>query len=108
MKGFQSHGKDIDREILLSMDKDEDLLKACSVNKYFLNGVCDDMFFKNRLMKKYPNTLKYKNLENKKTNFNKLSWKQYFLQVVFYITKLKEDYEYIYTVGNFQTQYKIF
>ena len=50
MKGFQSHGKDIDREILLSMDNEE-LLKTCSLNKYFLNEVCDDMFFKNRLLR---------------------------------------------------------
>ena len=45
-KGFQKHGKDIDREILLIMDNEE-LLKACCLNKYFFNEVCNDMFFKN-------------------------------------------------------------
>ena len=108
MKGFQEHGKDIDREILLNMDNDKDLLKACSLNKYLLNEVCDDMFFKNRLLKTYPNTLKYKELDTIRNNFKKLTWKQYFLQVIYYVWKMKEDYQYEYTNGNFKTQYKIF
>jgi len=104
MKGFQEHGKDIDREILLSIDNDKQLLEKCSLNKYFFNEVCNDMFFKNRLMRTYPNSLKYKELDEYKS----LSWKQYFLQVVYYVAKMKEDYQYEYTDGNFKTQLKIF
>ena len=101
-KGFQSHGKDIDREILLSIDNDKQLLEKCRLNKYFFNEVCDDTFFKNRLIQKHPNTLKYKEF------FKNLSWKQYFLQVVYYIAKLKEDYEHDYTDGNFKKQLELF
>jgi len=36
-KGFQKHGKDIDREILFHIEDDKDLLTMCRLNKYFFN-----------------------------------------------------------------------
>ena len=45
--------KDIDKEILLKMD-DKNFLKACSLNNYFKNEVCDDVFLKKRLHQTYP------------------------------------------------------
>ena len=94
MKGVKGF-KDQDREILLNIQDDKDLLKACSVNKYVYNEVCDDMFFRNRLARTYPDTLKYKDEDMK--------WKDYFLRVIYYVAKIKEDYGYIYEEGNPKT-----
>ena len=99
MKGVRGF-KDQDREILLNIDNDKDLLKACSVNKYINQEVCNDMFFRNRLARTYPDTLKYKSGDMK--------WKQYFLRVIYYIAKMKEDYRYKYEEGDPKTLYEIF
>ena len=93
--------KDVDREILLAMS-DEDLLKTCSLNKYLFNVVCDDNFFHKRLLVKYPDTLKYYNSKYYK------NYKAYYLKVVYYISKLKENYHYSYILGNPKIQYEIF
>ena len=92
--------KDIDREILLAMD-DEDLLKTCSLNKYLFNIVCDDNFFYKRLFLKYPDTLKYYKKE-------KDTYKSYYLKVIYYISKMEEDYNYSYVSRNPEKQYHIF
>lgn len=89
--------KDIDREILMRMD-DVNFLKTCSINNYFRDQVCDDIFLQNRLRYTYPDTLQYKRNE---------SWRQYFLDTLYYIFKLKEDYKYSYKNGNPRLQYYI-
>ncbi len=88
--------KDLDREILSKVPDDE-LLKACTVDKRFWNDVCDDNFLRRRLSK-YPGIEKYKSSQ---------SWKQFFLSVIFYISKMKENYEYEYTNGDFKKQYQL-
>ena len=98
-RGF-SGIKDQDREILLNIENDKDLLKACSVNKYVNEKVCDDIFFRNRLSRTYPDTLKYKP--------KYMNWKDYLLRVIYYIAKMKEDYNYNYEEGNPKVQYEIF
>lgn len=89
--------KDTDREILLKMS-DKDFLKTCNVNNYFRTKVCDDTFLQRRLRETYPDTLIYKKDE---------SWRQYFLDVVYYIAKLKEVFNYVYKNGNPKLQYYI-
>ena len=98
-KGFTGV-KDQDREILLNIRDDKELLQVCSLNKYLYNEVCNDIFFRNRLAKTYPDTLKYKD-EN-------INWKKYFLKVIYYIAKLKEDYKYTYEKGNPYLFYSVF
>ena len=93
--------KDVDREILLAMD-DEDWLKTRSLNKYLFNIVCDDNFFYKSLFLKYPDTLLYYNVKKDKT------YRRYYLKVIYYISKMKEDYNYSYISGNPKTQYGIF
>ena len=95
--------KDIDREILLAMD-DKSLLKTCSLNKYLFNIVCDDNFFYKRLLLKYPDTLVY---YKKNENFLH-TYKSYYLKIIYYISKMQEDYNYSYISGNPKVQYKIF
>ena len=87
--------RDVDREILSKLD-DASLLKACSVNKYTWNTVCDDAFLKRRLLAKYPN------IENEK--WANESWKRFFLRATHYIALLKEKFGYDYTFGNFVKQ----
>ena len=93
--------KDVDREILLAMT-DKDLLKSCSLNKYLFNVVCDDNFFYQRLSLKYPNSLKYYSKEQDK------NYRDYYLKVIYWISKMKENYGYSYIDGNPKTQYEIF
>ena len=87
--------KDTDREILKYVEDDE-LLRICSIDKRMWNSVCDDSFLKRRFMK-YPGIEKYKK-ENE-------SWKSFFLRAIYFIGKLKEDFQFNYEYGDFQEQY---
>ena len=89
--------KDLDREILSKMP-DRELLTVCKVDKRFYNEVCDDNFLRRRLSK-YPGIEKYKQKDE--------TWKQFFLSVIFYVAKMKEDFEFTYTDGDFKKQYSI-
>ena len=89
--------KDTDREILSKLESDRDLLNACAVNKYAWK-LCDDDFFRNRLASKYPDTIKYK---------NRKSWKEYYLKTIFYISRMFEEYNFVYKTGDPQIYYDI-
>ena len=90
--------KDIDREVLKHIDDDQ-LLMICSIDRKTWNEVCDDNFLRRRLTIKYPAVDKYKKKDE--------SWKRFFLRVLYYIGKLKEEFEFHYTSGNFKQQYEI-
>ena len=89
--------KDTDREILKHIG-DEELLKICSLNRKTWNEVCDDNFLRRRLMR-YPGIEKYKS--------EKESWKQFFLRAIYYISKMEEDFKFIYSEGDFKKQYNL-
>lgn len=89
--------KDIDREVLKYVS-DEELLKICSLDRKTWNEVCDDSFLRRRLSK-YPGIEKYKK-DNE-------SWKQFFLNMVYYISKMKEIFKFEYTEGDFKKQYEL-
>ena len=95
-----SQDLNVDREILLNLG-DNDLLNCCSLNKYFLNKVCDDLFFKRILQIRYINTLQFFDLKQTQSH------KKYYLNVVFYITKLKQ-YNFSYSTGNPKLFYDLF
>ena len=90
--------KDVDREILKYLP-DKELLIACRANKRMWNDVCDDNFLRRRLREKYGEIEKYKR-ENE-------SWKRFFLRTIYYISKLKEKFEFEYTEGDFINQYAL-
>ena len=90
--------KDTDREILRYVE-DHELLKTCSVNKRMWNSVCDDPYLKRRLMK-YPNIEKFKTRRWE-------SWKSFFSEVIYYVKKMKRDFEFEYSGGDFRKQYEI-
>ena len=89
--------KDIDREILKWID-DEELLKICGVNRKTWNEVCDDNFLRRRL-NMYSDVDRYK-----KENEN---WKIFFSRTIYYISKLKTEFQFEYTEGDFQEYYSV-
>ena len=88
--------KDIDREILKYVD-DGELLKICSVDKKTWNEVCDDNFLKRRLSQ-YPGIEKYK---------GNRSWKRFFSNAIFFISRMRENLQFYYKSGDFKKQYKL-
>ncbi len=91
--------KDVDREILLRVEDDQQILNICSLNKYFVE-VCNDIFFRNRLAFKYPDTLVFKP--------DDISWKKYYLSVLNYIKKLLTEYKFHFKTGDPKKYYEIF
>ena len=89
--------KDVDRLMLSKLDTDRDVLNACSVNKY-ARYICNEDFFRNRIISKYPKSVPFKNTEK---------WKEYYLNVVYYKDKMKEK-GFSFTDGNAELYYKIF
>lgn len=80
-----SGNKDADREILLKLHEDKDLLSVCSVSKYALT-LCNEDFFRNRMQNKYPVMKKLKD--------KNMKWKQYYLYTVYYVDKLKREFNF--------------
>jgi ankyrin repeat protein len=93
--------KHLDREILLNLP-DKKLIQTCSLNTYLLRTVCDDNFFYNKLRLTYPDTLSLYNSKEYK------NYKQFYLEMIIYIAKMKEDYGYSYVGGNPILQLEIF
>ena len=89
--------KDVDREILKWIDNTE-LLKICSVNRKTWHDVCDVNFLRKRL-NIYTNIDQYKNKNE--------SWKEFFSRTIYYISKLKTEFQFEYTEGNFQEYYSV-
>ena len=90
--------KDIDREVLKYVD-DRELLKICSLDRKTWNEVCDDNFLRRRLTSRYPDIEKYKSQIE--------TWKSFYLRFLYYISKLKEEYQFTYSNGNFENQYNL-
>ena len=83
--------KNTDRIVLDNITDDRELLEICKTNKTVYERVCDETFFRNRVMSKYPETVIYKDVI--KTTRN---WKNYFLNIVYYIDLLKIKYKFEY------------
>ncbi len=92
MKNFPTGIKDVDREILRKLP-DEDVIKSCSVDKYLREKVCDEQFFERRIQENYPELI-----DEYPESFKLLysSYKQGYLETVYYISKMKEiGYDYV-------------
>ena len=83
--------KDVDKQILQNLD-DRDLFQLLLTKNKYIYYLTDDMFWKNRLQVRYPATVEYKPDQQK--------WKQYYLNVVYYIDKLEREKGFIYTKGD--------
>ncbi len=86
---FLTGYKDVDRFILEKLS-DTDLLKACLTNQNTYDRICDETFFRNRVITKYSETVEYKDYIKKRT------WKNYFLIILYYKDKLLKKYGYVY------------
>lgn len=98
-----TYNRDTDREILLRVSDDK-LIETCSLNKYLFENVCDDNFFHQKLLFSYPDILGYFKIGSKEYK----NYKQLYLSMIYYISKMKEDFHYSYTSGNPKIQYEIF
>ena len=95
--------KDIDRHIL-SFLSDKDLLKCSLLNKYLYYFVCDDNFFYRILEMKYPHTL----ISKIREKYFIQKYKHYYLRMIYYISKMEEEYDYFYISGDPEKQYGMF
>ena len=99
---------DVDREILYKLS-DGDILKACSINKAAAEKICNDLFFHNLLLKRYPKALSF--LEEKEKKDKEDKYKQIYLQIVYYKDEIKNFTEktygrpFIFTDGNVKLYY---
>lgn len=84
--------KDVDRFIIDQLS-DREVLEFCKTSKYSNEKICDETFFRNRVITHYSNTLKYKDKVKKR------NWKNYFLSLVYYIDKLNSEYQFNYLIG---------
>ena len=91
--------KDLDREILLKLKDDKEIILLCNSNKYFFFNVCDEGFFHKRLQEAYPDTV---SLKDEKEN-----WKMFYMKMIYYIFRMKEIYSYEYKEGNPIVSYNI-
>lgn len=89
--------KDIDREVLKHIE-DKELLVACRTSKKMWYEICDDNFIRRRLGK-------FKDIEKYKKDNE--SWKTFFSRATMYIYKMKKEFDFNYTGGDFFRQYNI-
>jgi hypothetical protein len=97
---FQKSSKDIKHFIGKFLD-DRDILNYCMIDNNQHGNVCNEDFFYNVLLSRYPDTLKYRNT----------SFKKWYLSVIHYVDLLKRKYNFNYRQynhGNPREQYKIF
>ena len=89
---------DTDREVLKYIP-DISLPKFFGLNKRFYYQICNDNFLQRRL-KKYYNISQYK-----KSNE---TWKCFYSRAIFTIHKMKKDFNFEYSQGDFQKQLQVF
>lgn len=93
--------KDVDREILLRIESEREMLNACLLNKYSAS-LCNDTFFMNRILKKFPGAFNFKIQNNKN-----ISWKKYYIYLLTYIEKLEKEFQFYYQGGDPKLYYDI-
>lgn len=81
--------RDIDEKILLGLNE-PDFLNLCALNRY-LSDICEKTSYKNRLFKNYPGLFQF---SSKPEN---ISWKQFYMETIYWISKLKEKFNFIFT-----------
>lgn len=99
MAVFTKH-RDADREILLRIQSDEELLNICKMENKYIKSLCNEDFFRRRLLNKFPETIKDKSVN--------VSWRKYYLSMVYYVGKLQEEFSFDFRIGNPEKYYKIF
>ncbi len=91
LNSFLTGNKDVDRKILSELS-DRELLIVCQSNKYSQEKVCDETFFRNLVYNRYSETIKYKEYVKIR------NWKNFYLSIIYYLDKLKREYDFDYNV----------
>lgn len=99
--------------IILEKLNDRDLFNFCLSNKSSRKLCSYEPFWMNRLMEKYPDAKKYFQdysiftgtlglfyPEIMKYYIRADTWRRYYLQTVYYVNKMKEEYNFDYKTGN--------
>jgi len=89
--------KDVDQLILKTV-RDRDLFNTCISNKY-LNSLCNDDFFYNRMKERYPGVINHKPKD--------LSWRKYYLEFAIYKDKMGKEFNFNFKSGNPKFYYDI-
>jgi hypothetical protein len=88
--------KDADRIILQNLD-DKDLFRTLLMNKY-TNSLVDENFWMNRLLSRFPQVSKYKE--------QNITWRKFYLSLVYYINKMMTEFGFTFTQGNPKKYYE--
>ena len=88
--------KDVDTKILEELD-DKSLFKILLTNRY-LNNLIDENFWRRRLISKFPSAVNFKEDE---------TWKNYYLNTVSYVDRMRLEYGFVYSQGNIKKQYEL-
>jgi hypothetical protein len=88
--------KDVDRIILENL-YDEDLFRTLLTNKY-TNSLVDENFWMNRLLSRFPQVSKYKE--------QNITWRKFYLSLVYYINKMMTEFGFTFTQGNPKKYYE--
>lgn len=91
MKGKQTNLEDL---------SDEDLLVYCSRD----NGICSEKLFQTRVEKRYPHLIPS---QTQKQEQNEKSWKNLFLEIMYYKNKLKEEFNISGVKQNYKELYEL-
>jgi hypothetical protein len=103
--------RDLDKEVLLKIEKEEDFLMCRRINSY-IYSLYDEFLFERRIKRKYPDV---KNLFEKRVkkrypdvNIKSLNYKNLYIKTIKEILKLKIRYNFEFLKGNPEKYLKIF
>ena len=88
--------RDIDKEILLKVERDKDFLRCRTLNSY-IYSLYDEYLFSRRMKRKYPD------VKNKVSSFKKL-----YMKTVFKIVQLKKVHNFDFRSGDPERYLDIF
>ena len=88
--------KDLDKEIVLKIEKDDDFLKCRTLNSY-MYGLYDEYLFSRRMKRKYPD------IKRKNMSFEKL-----YLKTVAKVSELKAKHNFDFRRGDPEKYLRIF
>lgn len=77
--------RDVDKLILENLDT-RSILTVCKLNNRYIQSICTDDVFRKRLQKEFPNLITLKS--------SNLSWKKYYLYLIYWSNKLFDDYNF--------------
>ena len=88
--------RDIDKEIVLRIERDKDFLKCRGLNSY-INSFYDEYMFMRRMKRKYPDVKK-----------KEKTWREEYMNTIDFVLKLKKSHNFNFQTGNPKHYLRIF